>query len=418
MNRLRSATRALQSLLAALALMLPLVAMALPRTDPQQLWRDVERSSVPARGERWIEPQTYRAMTLDYAALQAQLARAGEAAAVEITLPVPDGGFARFAVVESLVVEPALLAKYPTLRTYAGSGIDDVAASVRLDASHLGFHAQVLSPSGDFLIDPLQTRDNEHYAAYYRRDHVDADKHYRCETDDAAVAALPKRAAPVFAKGTPNTIGPALRTLRLAMAATSAYTNTFGGSVADGLAGLTTLVNRLNGVYQRDIGVRLVLVANNDLIVYTTANPGPLPDPPSNHGQNQSVIDAAIGSANYDLGHAVGGGGSGGSISRSATSAPARKPRATPRSTRRAATFSTSTTSPTNSGTNWAPTTPGSAAEAADSGPRPRPWNPAAARPSWPTPASARTICSRTATPTSTRAASPRSSPASRSMRA
>lgn len=314
MTPLLPATRALRSLLVALALLLPLVATALPRTDPQQLWRDVERGSVPARGERWIEPQTYRALTLDYSALQAQLARAGEAAAIEITLPMPDGGYARFSVVESLVVEPALLAKYPMLRTYAGHGLDDDAARVRLDASHLGFHAQVLSPHGDFLIDPLQTRDNEHYAAYFRRDHTDDGKHYRCETDDAVVAELPKRAAPMFPKGTPNTVGPALRTLRLAMAATSAYTNTFGGTVADGLAGLTTLVNRLNGVYERDLGLRLVLVASNDLIVYTTANPGPLPDPPSNHGQNQSVIDGAIGSANYDLGHAVGGAGSGGSI--------------------------------------------------------------------------------------------------------
>lgn len=304
-------------LLASLLLALPIAASALPRTDPQQSWRDVDRASVPARGERWIEPQVHRTVALDFPALQAQLARAGSEAeaAIEITLPQPDGGYARFAVVESPVVEPGLLAKYPTLRTYAGSGLDDPSARIRLDATHLGFHAQVLSPAGDFLIDPLQTRDTEHYVAYFRRDHTDAGKHYRCETDDTAVAELPKRAAPVLAKGTPNTIGPARRTLRLAMAATAAYTNTFGGSVADGLAGLTTLVNRLNGVYERDIGVRLVLVANNDLIVYTTANPGPLPDPPSNHGQNQSVIDAAIGSANYDLGHAVGGGGSGGSIS-------------------------------------------------------------------------------------------------------
>ncbi|MBK6436043.1 MAG: hypothetical protein IPF83_09350 [Rhodanobacteraceae bacterium] len=97
--------------------------------------------------------------------------------------------------------------------------------------------------------------------------------------------------------------------------ATSSYTNLFGGTVAAGLSGVTTLVNRLNGVYERDVALRFVLVANNDLIVYTNSNVGPIGAIPT--GPNpiiQTTIDNAIGFANYDIGHAVGGSGGGGAI--------------------------------------------------------------------------------------------------------
>ena len=51
-----------------------------------------------------------------------------------ITLPMPDGTFARFSAVESPVTDPALGHKFPEIRTYLARGIDDPAASVRLNA--------------------------------------------------------------------------------------------------------------------------------------------------------------------------------------------------------------------------------------------------------------------------------------------
>jgi len=286
--------------------------------DPNGFWQDVAESAIAARGTRWIQPQVARTVTLDYTRLQAQLSQAPMERSIAVTesqltlsLPMPGGGFAEFAMVESPIMEAALAEKYPDIRTYAGKGLHDPSALLRLDVTPIGFHAQVLTPAGDFFIDPYQVNDNDHYVVYFRKDHGHNDKHYKCDTHGEDFHLAPE----VLNDLQRNPSGANLRTYRIAVAATPSYTNSFGGSVANGLSGVVTMINRVSGIYEREISVRLVVVANNDAIIYTTANPGPLPDPPNSpNSLVQTTINNAIGFANYDIGHAVGGSGGGGAI--------------------------------------------------------------------------------------------------------
>ena len=88
-----------------------------------------------------------------------------------------------------------------------------------------------------------------------------------------------------------------LRTYRLAMMADSDFTDYHGG-VTPALAAIVTGVNRLNAIYERDVAVRFTLVANNNLLVFTTAN-----DPTDLATEFTPLIDARIGNSAYDIGH-------------------------------------------------------------------------------------------------------------------
>ena len=273
----------------------------------QPAWQALNRlpEDRPA-ADVWIRPQRFHAFALNHAAVQAILGRArpellqtlADSPAV-IALPMPDGSLARFRFVESPVMAPELAAKFPEIKTYRGAGLDDPAASVRFDLTPAGFHAQILSPRGAVYVDPAFRHDNRLHTSYYKHDYWRTTD-FQCYTPSGQTLSRSSLASPNLAGSGSN-----LRTYRLAVAATAEYTAYQGGTVPAGMSAIVTAVNRVTGVYEADLAIRLVLVANNDLIVYTNAST----DPYSNNNassllsQNQANLDSVIGSANYDIGH-------------------------------------------------------------------------------------------------------------------
>ncbi len=104
-----------------------------------------------------------------------------------------------------------------------------------------------------------------------------------------------------------------LRTYRTAIATTGEYTTFHGGTVAAGLAAVVTALNRVNGVYEKEASIRMVLIANNDLLIYTNASTDPYSNTNGNAmlSQNITTCNNIIGSANYDIGHVFSTGGGG-----------------------------------------------------------------------------------------------------------
>jgi len=271
-----------------------------------------------AAGEAWIRTKPALALQLDRASLAALLQgapmedtppNAAGAKPVEIVIPTPDGRWARFAAVESPVMHPDLQAKYPEIRTYWARGVDDPYAVARFDLTPAGFHAVVSAPEdawtgGGYAIDPYTRGDDQYYSSYWRRDYAPQRDPFVCHTiDNGAPAPVPDGHTQNAERS-----GAERRTYRLAVSATGEFTAFHGGTVAGGLAAVTTMVNRITGVYETDVAIRLQLVANNDLIIYTNAGTDPFTSPgmaSTANSNNQTSVDAVIGSANYDIGHVV-----------------------------------------------------------------------------------------------------------------
>ena len=292
------------------------------------LWRPVDEASIRTTGRRLLVPAKYRTVSLNQQALTELLAsapmeftRAARENPPIIELPMPDGKLARFTFEESPIMEAGLAKKYPDLKTYRAQGIDDPAATLRFDWLPTGFHAMVLAPSGTVLIDPYASADRTNYMSYWKRDAANTAESFECHfIDDPELPKLPsvEVTAPIVTSGT------TLRTYRLALAATNEYTVAVGSNtIAGALAAEVLIMNRVNGVYERDLAIHMNIVANNNLITYagdnlscggacTGAN-----DPYTNTngstmlGQNTTTLNSVIGTANYDIGHVFSTGGGG-----------------------------------------------------------------------------------------------------------
>jgi hypothetical protein len=153
-----------------------------PTQASASFWQEIgDRAALTAsRGgvakQLSVQPTQFRAATLDKAGISAfarsapmERTTAAALSPLVLSLPHPDGGFQRFALVESPIMEEGLAAKHPNIKTYAGKGIDDPRATLRMDITPLGLHASVRSPAGSWYVDPYYHLDDSVYASYHAR---------------------------------------------------------------------------------------------------------------------------------------------------------------------------------------------------------------------------------------------------------
>lgn len=99
----------------------------------------------------------------------------------------------------------------------------------------------------------------------------------------------------------------------LAISTTGEYYQAVGSNDAEVMSEISTAINRVNGVTERDLSFRMELVANNDLLLYDDGATDPYDN---NDGAaiiqiSTGVIDGIIGNGAYDIGHVFSTGGGG-----------------------------------------------------------------------------------------------------------
>lgn len=281
-----------------------------------------ERSIKTDSKNRTVQPEKALTYTLDVTGMKSYFNSVPELKdsdrkdnAPIIVLPMPDGTKAKFRIWKSSVMAPGLASQFPQIVTFTGQGIDDKYATIKLDFTELGFHAQIKSiVAGDSYIDPYAKQDISNYIIYKKSDLIDKNPR-SCGVKDEDESPLGKKNAQ---KTVAPSVGNQIRVFRLAVACTGEYavaaTGTATPTVAQTLSAIVTSVNRVNGVYEQEVASRLVLVDNEANVVFTNAATDPFNG--NNNAstlinESQTQIDLLIGNANYDIGHTFSTGGGG-----------------------------------------------------------------------------------------------------------
>ena len=290
--------------------------------NPLWIKTSKERLSELPKMDRATMPNQYDLYSLNFQAMKNQLLNApldssNTISNVIIEFPNSNGQIQKYRIYEAPVMEKGLSDKFPDIKSYSGKGIDDPSASIRFSTTIFGLHVMSLSGnSGTFYIDTY-TKDLKNYIVYNRTNIQQQSNRFNCLVQDETQIA-----------NTTNSVDNALvsdgifRQYRLAMACTVEYASFHvaaaglnGGTLAQKkaavLAAMVVTMTRVNGLYERDMSLRMNLIANNDLVIFITSDTFTNNNATALINESQTVIDGAIGFGNYDIGHTVSTGGGG-----------------------------------------------------------------------------------------------------------
>ncbi len=251
-------------------------------------------------------PKT-QTFTLNIEALKQALVNAPQREALHnnssgiiLSFPNDQGKLERFKVAEASVFSPELQARYPDIRSYVGQGVDDPTAIIRFSISPKGFQSMRLSAYMPATFIEALTDNASHYTAFKRADKINFNDDFECEVTES----MNKRLNVGDDSAMRNADDSILRTYRLAVSATGEYTNYHGGTKALALAAINATMTRVNGIYESDFNVTMILIGNTDDVIYTNSGSDPYGNSTGGYnGQLQSTLTNVIGEANYDVGH-------------------------------------------------------------------------------------------------------------------
>ncbi|MGX7668789.1 reprolysin-like metallopeptidase [Flavobacterium pedocola] len=244
---------------------------------------------------------------------------------VIISLPNADGKLEQFEMYEASNFEADLQAQFPEIRAYSGKGITDPYATLKLSISPQGIQTMVFrTDKANEFMEPY-SQNHEIYAVY-KSQRDKGQLNWTCSTDDKqAFTDISGKIQNVAKSSTGQ-----LKTMRLAQSCTAEYSNYFGATSAAQvnlvLAAFNNTLTRCNGVYEKDLGLHLNLVAASTNVIYYTAGTDPYSDAATGSGgawnaELQNTLSSSLtgpstslaaNNAAYDIGHLFGASGGGG----------------------------------------------------------------------------------------------------------
>lgn len=285
-------------------------------------WQEVTHEQVwlPETAETVTLPDSYRLLSLDMPAMREYLQAApqegsaqAKAGKFRLALPLPDGSMETFSAWESPIMHPELAAKFPMIKTYAGKSVENPHVIIRFGYGDGGFHAFIPDQNGGTVISRYAFKQSQYHLCYFNNDVPWSE----IDLPPVMCGHQPKEAisqdnvpvvqdAPLTFRGGGEGKLTERRNYAFALACTGEYGISHGGTVPLVMETLVQATGILNALLERDNNVRLVLISNNDKLVFINPNNDPFINSNNGHAlldENEAALENLIGNANYDVGH-------------------------------------------------------------------------------------------------------------------
>ena len=221
-----------------------------------------------------------------------------------ILFPDETNLFKEYQITETNILPKNLANKYPEIKSFIGIGTKGSKETIRFNYSpKTGISGLIHRPGKETLLIKPDKKGVIHQ--FYKFNTQIKDNKYECETIETIKTQFQKK------NNSQINFSNGLRTFRLAVAASSEYSNFFlDGTEATEhdkkvkvLIAILNTVIRLNDIFERDFGLTMTLVESNDLIIYLNSGENPFGGTPNNNVLLQENLDNIVGSENYDIGH-------------------------------------------------------------------------------------------------------------------
>jgi len=274
----------------------------------QNYWTKITRNSSDELRPRWTTPKVFSLYQVNLDQIKNDLQKApqrfsGDESLV-VKFPDSNGNIRNYIVQEASIMELALQAQFPDMRTYTGWEKGVPSNTIRFSVTPQTGISVMYFDGWDISYLDSYTKNNSSYILYKRKDLPKNDRLFACHVEDL----LDKNTNFDTSAKAPLVSDGFLRTYRLALSATGEYTTFHGGTVPLAMAAMVTTMTRVNGIYEKTISTTMVMIANNSSLIYINAATDPFTNggPNTMITENQNNTTSVIGSANYDIGHVFG----------------------------------------------------------------------------------------------------------------
>lgn len=250
---------------------------------------------------------------------------------VFVKFPNSNGELETFQMHEASNFDQELQARFPDIRAYVGSSLENKGSIIRVSTGPLGVQGMILRPGSVTEFFEPYSSDRSVYAVY-KSQRIKGKLPFTCSSNDQNLSNVVNKGI----NGV-NSNNLSFKTMRLALSCTAEYSNYFGATSAAQvnlvIAGFNATLARVNGINEKDLAIRLLLVNQSTNVIFYN----PATDPysiasvgtDSNNANNangwniqlQNTLNTtltgaattlAANNAAYDIGHLFGASGGGG----------------------------------------------------------------------------------------------------------